>query len=269
MDKILENLRLKNPLIHCISNYVTSNDLANIALALGASPIMADEKEEVEDIVSIADGLLINIGTVNKDRLEAMLLAGRKAKEKKIPIVFDPVGIGASNFRREAGSLILEEVKPDIIKGNLSEIKYLYNQATRQKGVDSEELNLDQVEDYINMCKLLATRYGATILMTGKLDIIASSKEAVVVKTGNETMEKVTGTGCMLGLVVASLAAIEPDRIKALSLGASLFSIGGDRALAYILGKDLGLASFKLALIDYLSKVNYEDIKGEMEIGFY
>ena len=269
MEKILENLREKNPLIHCISNYVTSNDLANIALALGASPIMADEIGEVGEIASIADGLLINIGTINKEKLEAILIAGKKAREKKIPIVFDPVGIGVSRFRKEAGRLILGELRPDIIKGNISEISYLYSESKRQKGVDSENFQLDQLDKYVTMCKTLGARYGATILMTGEIDIIANATRAVIVKTGNKTMEKITGTGCMLGLVVTSLAAVEPDRIKALSLAASLFSIAGDKALAHILEEKLGLGSFKVFLIDYLSKIHYEDIKGEMKIELY
>lgn len=269
MEKIFEKLRKEKPLIHCITNYVTTNDMANVILAIGASPIMADEINEVEDIVDISRGLLLNMGTINKEKFQAMLVAGIRARENYRPIVFDPVGIGASNFRRKAGRVILREAEPDVIKGNISEMKYLYNEGNRQRGVDSEDFELESLDSYMEMCKALAINYKATILMTGEIDIVASPTKLALIKNGNPIMEKITGTGCMLGGVVASFIAVEEDRFKALVASSLLFSIAGERAYRYIKENQLGLGSYKVSLIDNLSKITYKDIEEDMNIEFF
>lgn len=269
MDKILENTRKHKPLVHCISNYVTSNDMANMILATGGSPIMADEEDEVREIVDLAQALLLNIGTINKTKLRSMILAGQEAKESYTPIVFDPVGIGASSFRRKAGRAIISRTSPDIIKGNISEIKYLYNEGNRQLGVDSEDYSREKLDSYIEICKELSIRYGATIVMTGKVDIITNYKRLALIKNGNDQMERVTGTGCILGGIIAALMGESRQAFEAASLGCIIMGLAGDRALDYVRENDLGLGSFRNALIDQVSRLDYEDIKGEMEVEFY
>ncbi|HWT27027.1 MAG TPA: hydroxyethylthiazole kinase, partial [Mobilitalea sp.] len=126
-DRIIEKIREKSPLVHCITNYVTVNDCANILLACGASPIMADDRLEVEEITSISNALVINIGTLNERTVDSMLAAGRKANELNHPVILDPVGAGASRLRTDTVKRLLSEVKFSVIRGNISEIKAVYN----------------------------------------------------------------------------------------------------------------------------------------------
>ena len=135
--ELLNRLKNKKPLIHNITNYVTVNDCANILLAIGASPIMADDLKESADITSIASALVINIGTLNERTIESMIASGKKANELNIPVVLDPVGAGASSFRNETTKRILEEIKISVLRGNISEIKFIAGLESEKKGVDA------------------------------------------------------------------------------------------------------------------------------------
>lgn len=269
MKNILEKVKNQSPLVHCMTNYVAANDTANAILALGASPIMADEIDEMKDICMISDTLLINIGTINRKKFNSMIFAGKEARANGTPIIFDPVGVGASSFRRNVSKIILKEAMPDIIKGNISEIKFLHNEGYKQKGVDSEYYNEDSLEDYIEICKKLSQKHAATVVMTGEIDIITNSKKVALIRNGNNMMEKVTGTGCMLGGVIGSLCLDGVEAFESAVLGTLLFNIAGDRAKNYVDERDLGFGSFRVKLIDFLSKVTEEDIKGEMDIEIY
>lgn len=151
IEKMLENVRTKCPLIHNITNYVTVNDCANVLIACGASPIMADDKDEVEDITTICAGLNINIGTLNRRSIASMLIAGKRANKLNHPVVLDPVGVGASKLRTDTAMQLLEEIKFAVIRGNISEIKTLVFGSGTTKGVDADmadkitEENLDEI----------------------------------------------------------------------------------------------------------------------------
>ncbi len=268
-EEILNLVREKTPLVHCITNYVTVNDMANIILAGGGSPIMADEVEEVEDIVKISDSLLLNIGTINAEKLKSSLKAGKCAKELDKLVIFDPVGIGASEFRKKASREILDISRPNIIKGNISEIKFLYGENNRQKGVDGEDYNENSLDTYIDMCKNLAGRYESLIVMTGEVDIITDGEKVGLIRNGNKYLEKITGTGCMLGGLISSFALDKENLFDSSIMAVLLFTVSGDRALKYVRDKKLGLGSMKVALIDNISKLEYKDIKGEMKIEIY
>ncbi|WP_312649100.1 hydroxyethylthiazole kinase [Aminipila sp.] len=211
----LENVRQESPLIHNITNYVTVNDCANILLACGASPIMSDDTEEVEEITSICGGLNINIGTLNQRTIESMLLAGKKANQLKHPVVLDPVGAGASKLRTETSHQLLKQVKFTVIRGNISEIKTIAIGEGSTKGVDANvadcitEENLDEA---VKFAKEFAKKMEAVIAITGAIDIVADSNKAYIIRNGNPMMSKITGTGCMLTAMTTAYIVANPDR---------------------------------------------------------
>ena len=178
-QNMLENVRQKCPLIHNITNYVTVNDCANIVIACGASPIMADDKEEVAEITTICSGLNINIGTLNSCTIASMLIAGKRANELNHPVVLDPVGAGASKLRTETAMQLLEEVKISVIRGNISEIKTLASGSGTTKGVDADEADKvteEKLDDVIAFAKAFAKKTGAVIAITGAIVIVADSE---------------------------------------------------------------------------------------------
>ena len=195
---IYENVRKGCPLIHNITNYVTVNDCANIVLACGASPIMADDKDEVAEITTICSGLNINIGTLNSRTIDSMLIAGKKANELGHPVVLDPVGAGASKLRTDTAMKLLEEVKFTVIRGNISEIKTLASGNGSTKGVDADvadkvtEENLDEV---VAFAKAFARKTGAVIAITGAIDIVADAKKAYCIYNGEPMMSFCNDSG--------------------------------------------------------------------------
>ena len=191
-----DNVRTKCPLIHNITNYVTVNDCANMVLACGASPIMADDAAEVEDITTICGGLNINIGTLNSRTITSMLLAGKKANALGHPVVLDPVGAGASKLRTDTAFRLLREVQFAVIRGNISEIKTLASGAGTTKGVDADvadkvtEENLDAAVDF---AKKFAAETGAVVAITGAIDIVADGEKAYCIRNGHPMMSSITG----------------------------------------------------------------------------
>lgn len=234
LREIFENVRERRPVIHSITNYVTANDCANILNACGASPIMADSKEEAADITANSNGLYLNIGTLNDNTLEAMLIAGKKANELGHPIVFDPVGIGASEYRMKAAEEILREVKCTVIRGNISEIRKLASGKGTVTSVDadnSDRLTADNLEDVINSAKSLSAKSGAVIAITGTIDIAADSKKAYLIRNGNPMMTTVAGTGCQTSALVTAFVASNPDKTLEATAGAmSAMGIAGEMA---------------------------------------
>lgn len=164
INEALNALHVKKPLVHHITNYVTVNDCANVVLAIGASPVMADELKEVGDMVSICNALVLNIGTGNERTLLSMIEAGKVANAKNIPVLLDPVGIGATPFRFESVALLLKEVKFSVIRGNMAEIKTIAGLEAKSAGVDS----LDDESDGGKIAQALALKLGCTIAITGK-----------------------------------------------------------------------------------------------------
>lgn len=196
----LEKVRETSPLIHNITNYVTANDCANILLACGASPTMADDASEVEEITTISNALNINIGTLNA-MVTGMFLAGKKANELGRPVVLDPVGAGASRLRTDTACRLIDEIRFTVIRGNISEIKTLASGSGTTKGVDADAADIvteDTLDSTVAFVKTFAAKTGAVIAVTGAIDLVSDAERTFVIRNGRPMMGRVTGTGCML-----------------------------------------------------------------------
>lgn len=202
----LDLLRQKAPLIHNITNYVAMNFTANVLLSAGASPVMAHALEEVEDMVGIADALVVNIGTLSRPWVESMLKAMRRAKSKGIPVVLDPVGVGATRFRSEVADLLLNE-HPDIIRGNASEILALAKADIKTKGVDSKHAS----ETAVDAARLISVQRGCIVCVSGATDYIIRQSETSSVDNGHPLMAHVTGMGCAATALIGAFAATSPS----------------------------------------------------------
>lgn len=257
INRLLIKLRAEKPLVHCLTNYVTVNDCANILLALGASPTMSNYIEEVEDVVEKSASLVINIGTLSKDMLNSMIVAGKKANEIGVPIVLDPVGVGSSSFRRESAFEILREVKVSVIRGNIAEIMILSGMAGKVKGVDSEEIRLENSGE---VALKLAKKLNTVIAMTGDIDYISDGEKVITINNGNKMMMKVTGCGCMATAIVGAYIGVTKDMLLAASAGILTIGVAGDKALN-LLKSDEGSGSFRVKLIDSIDNIKIEDIK--------
>ena len=188
---MIEQVKNAKPLIHCITNKVTMNDCANALLAIGGSPIMADDEAEVEDITSICQGLLINIGTLNQATIPSMMKAGKKANALQHPVLLDPVGIGASQLRYQTTQQLLKEVHFDVIRGNISEMKALMNIQSQSRGVDanaSDSITDENLDENIIWLQQLSSKTGAIIAVSGAIDVIVDSQNAYIVRNGCQEM---------------------------------------------------------------------------------
>jgi hydroxyethylthiazole kinase len=248
VDDLSSNLKLlkkRNPLVHNITNVVVTNVTANALLAIGASPIMAYAKEEMEDIISISDALVLNIGTLTKDIIDVMLLAGKYANIKNIPVVFDPVGAGASSLRNDASKEIISNIKLAIIRGNESEIANIYGIKIETKGVESRA----HIEDKTGLAKELALRVSSAVCISGKEDIISDGSVVFSVKNGDAVLTKMTGSGCISSSVMGAFAAIDKNSVKASLTGAVAIGICGELAAA----KSKMSGSFQVEFFNNLS----------------
>ncbi len=270
MNNIYGNLKKNTPLVHSITNYVTVNDCANIVLAVGGSPIMADSILEVEEITSICSALVINIGTLNERVIDSMIKAGRKSNQIGNPTILDPVGVGASTLRLKTTFKLLEEVSFSIISGNVSEIKTIYKESGKTTGVDANEedkIEEENLDEMVQMCKDLSKRTGAIISLTGAIDIVASSKRVNVIYNGNPLMSKVSGTGCMLSTVIgAYCGANKDDLFNATTLAVAHMGLAGEIAFEKLRQVQGGTSSYKMFLIDAISQINYEILERGLKI---
>lgn len=265
LNQMLENVRKSCPLIHNITNYVTVNDCANILLACGGSPIMADDVEEVEEITSICGGLNINIGTLNSRTISAMLLAGKKANALGHPVVLDPVGAGASALRTRTANQLLEQVNFAVIRGNISEIKTLAHGQGTTKGVDADvadavtEENLPQA---VAFAKAFAQKTGAVIAITGAIDLVADAKTAYCIRNGHPMMSTVTGTGCQLSAMTAAYVTANPDaKLEAVAAAVCAMGICGEIAHERLSPLD-GNSSYRNYIIDAVCHLDGETLEG-------
>lgn len=269
-ETIFENVKKNVPLVHSITNYVTVNDCANIILACGGSPIMADDINEVCDITSICSSLVINMGTLNERTIQSMIAAGIRANELGHPVVFDPVGAGASALRNETALKLLKEVQFAVIRGNISEIKFLATGSGNTKGVDAsaddttESKNTDGV---INFAKSLAKTTGSVIVITGSTDIVADERSAYIVKNGHPMMSRVTGTGCMLTAVIGCfLGANQNAVLDATAAAVASMGLCGELAYQKLYELDGGTNTYRTLLIDFMSKLDVETLKAGAKI---
>lgn len=252
-QELLETVRQRKPLIHAITNYVTANDCANVLLACGGSAIMADDADEVEEITAICDGLNINLGTLSRQRIPSLFLAGKKANALGHPVVLDPVGAGACTRRTETALQLLEEVQFSAIRGNISEIKALALGKGKTNGVDADladTVTADNLEEAAEFAKRFAEKTGAVVVMTGAIDIVADGRRAYCIYNGHPAMATVTGTGCQLSVLTTAYIASNPETVlEAAAAAVCGMGLCGEKARQRMTALD-GNASYRNYIID-------------------
>ena len=250
--EVLGRVRTQCPLIHNITNYVTVNDVANAVLALGASPIMADDIAEAADITAMSAALVVNIGTLNSRTLASMLDAGRRANAQGVPVVLDPVGAGASRLRNEAMEQLLREVKLTVLRGNLSEIAFVAGLQAAAKGVDVSEADAGKDPEMVALTA--ARRLDCTVAITGAVDVITDGGRVARIHNGHRLLSRVTGTGCMTTALVGACAGVAEDAFLAAVAGVASMGIAGE--IAFELAGSRGTGSFHMAILDALSRMD-------------
>lgn len=267
---ILQKVKDKNPLVHCITNYVTVNDCANSILACGGSPIMADDEKEVEEITSICHALDLNIGTLNERTIKSMIKAGKKANELLHPVVLDPVGAGASTLRTETTFKLLEEVNFSVIRGNISEIKTISKGSGTTKGVDADLCDMimeENIEEAIIFARELSKKTGAVIVITGVIDIVADEKKVYLIRNGHVMMSQITGTGCMLTALITAFCGANTEQIlEATATAVGMMGLCGELAYENVVKKNGGTSSFRGELIDQISLMGGETLERGLKI---
>ncbi|MDI6601559.1 MAG: hydroxyethylthiazole kinase [Thermoanaerobacteraceae bacterium] len=261
IERLLNCVREKRPLIHHITNMVTVNDCANITLAIGGLPVMAHAIEEVEEMVAASQALVLNIGTLTREQVDAMIMAGKTANSLKIPVVLDPVGAGATGMRTESAKRILNEVKIAVIKGNSAEIGILSGAGGKIRGVEAEGIHND-IESY----KRFAKDNDCIVAVSGATDVITDGSRVAYVDNGHPMMSTITGTGCMLSSVVGCFCGAESDYFDATVAAFASFGLAGELAAAHPEVK--GQASFKVAFFDEIYNLTEEKIKAGIKVRF-
>ena len=241
----LARIRERKPLVHQITNYVVMNETANATLALGALPVMAHAREEVEEMVGLASALVINIGTLSPPWVEAMLLAGKRANERGIPVVVDPVGAGATTYRTETARLLLDEVEVTVLRGNAGEIATLVGVEAEVRGVESIAAGGDPAE----LARAAAEALGVVASVTGPIDHVSDGSEVLRIANGHELLGTVSGTGCMSTAITGCFLAAKPEAaVEAAAEALAAFGVAGEDAAAQARGP----GSFHAALYDAL-----------------
>ena len=253
LKTMLENVRAKSPLVHNITNYVTVNDVANVLLAAGGSPIMSDDADDVEDITSICGGLNINIGTLNKNTIPSMFLAGKKANALGHIVLLDPVGAGASRLRTDTANRLMQEVRFDAVRGNISEVKTLCTGSGSTKGVDADavdavtEANLD---NGVQLVKTFAAQTGCIIAVTGAIDLVSDGERCWCIRNGRAEMSRITGTGCQLSALMTAFLVANPDRkLDAAAAAVCMMGLAGEIGWANMQPGD-GNSTYRSRIID-------------------
>lgn len=248
----LQRLREAAPLVHNITNFVVMNNTANALLAIGASPVMAHAPEEVEEMVGIASSLVINIGTLSREWIEAMGIAMEAATIKGIPIIFDPVGAGATTYRTDTCRELLRKTSPTVIRGNASEIMALIDTTIKTRGVDSSA----QGSSADSAATALAREYDCVVVVSGAIDLVTDGTVKNYVKNGHELMTKVTGLGCTATALIGAFTAINQDSLTAATHAMAVMGICGEIAAASATGP----ASLQMNLIDCLYYLDEKQI---------
>jgi len=244
----LKALREKKPLIHNITNYVVMNYTANALLACGASPVMAHASDEVEEMVSLAGALVLNIGTLTPYWIDSMLKAGKRANELNVPIILDPVGSGATKLRTDSAKQLIDELSISVVRGNASEVLSLAHEGSRTKGVDS----IHTVDDAADAALILAKELNTTLAITKTVDLITDGKLIYRVFNGHELMGYVTGTGCTATVIIGAFLAVDRDPVEATTTALAYFGLAGEKAAI----KSQAPGSFQVAVLDALYTID-------------
>jgi len=255
-EKAAQNLaavREKKPLIHNITNFVVMNTTANTLLAMGASPVMAHAENEVEEMVSFAGALVLNIGTLTDAWIASMITAGKKANTLNTPVILDPVGSGATSLRTDSAVKIIEQTRVSVIRGNASEILSLRRSDSKTKGVDA----IHSVEEAAEAATILARELRTTLAITGPTDLVTDGDRTIRVANGHPLMGYVTGTGCAATAVIGAFLAVDDDPVSATATALAFFGLAGEKAGE----KAAAPGSFQTALIDALYTITPEALK--------
>lgn len=250
---MLSRIRKTRPLVHHITNIVVANDNANVMLSVGALPVMACAPEEVEEMVSGARALVLNLGTPTKEMVESALFAGKKANALGIPVVLDPVGAGATCFRKESALFLLRNVHVTIVRGNVAEIRALLGLASRMRGVESEEVG----EDYASIAQEAARRFCTVSAVTGAVDYVSDGERTIAVHNGHPLLTSVTGTGCMATSLCGAFVGVEEDPLLAASGALGFLGVCAERAAL----RAEGPGTFRMHLFDVMHALS----EGEFE----
>jgi len=308
INPIFENVRKKSPLIHTITNYVTANDCANMLLACGASPIMADDVEEAVEITGLCHGLTINLGTLNQNKISSMLSAGKWANELGHPVILDPVGIGASKLRTETALRLIKEVSFSVIRANISEMKVLISdikneekssnegstkdgktgnegstkdgktsnegsmEGGKTRGVDadiSDQITEENLAEAVLFAQAAARKLGAVVAISGAIDIVADQEKAYCIRNGHPMMRLVTGTGCQLSALTAAFAAANPNMpLEAAAAAVCAMGVCGEIGCRRLSEMD-GNASYRNYIIDAMYHLTPERLEKEARYEVY
>jgi hydroxyethylthiazole kinase len=256
----LRRLREAKPLVHQITNYVVMNETANATLALGALPVMAHAREEVEEMVALAGALVINIGTLSPHWVESMLAAGRKANELGTPVVLDPVGAGATTYRTETAKRILDDVGVAVLRGNVGEVATLVGVAAEVRGVES----IDAGGDAADLARSAARSLGVVASVTGAVDHVSDGERVLAISNGHPLLAAITGTGCMSSAVTGCFLAVNRDAPLAAAAEALVaFGVAGEDAAVGARGP----GSFHVQLYDALAALDPDTLDGRAKVG--
>lgn len=263
LGQCLENVRKAGPLVHNITNYVTVNDVANVLLACGGSPIMSDEPEDVVDITSICGGLNINIGTLNQNSIKAMFLAGKRANELNHMVLLDPVGAGASKLRTDTAVELIRKVRFTVIRGNISEIKTLALGSGTTKGVDADiadAVTEDSLDSSVSFVKDFAKNTGSIVAVTGAIDLVSDGEKCFVIRNGRPEMGRITGTGCQLsGMMTAFLVANPDNLLESAAAAVCTMGLAGEIGWNNMKPED-GNSTYRNRIIDAIYNMNPSDL---------
>jgi len=255
----LRELRERKPLVHQITNYVVMNETANATLALGALPVMAHACEEVEEMVGLASALVLNIGTLSEHWIEAMLLAGRAARSRGIPVVLDPVGVGATGYRTDTARRILDEVDVTVLRGNAGEVATLVGAEAEVRGVESIAAGLEPEE----LAREAARQLGLVASVTGAVDHVSDGERALAVENGHPLLAMVTGTGCISSALTGCFLAAKPEEpLEAAAEALATFGVAAEDAAAGAKGP----GTFHARLYDALAALEPETLDGRAQV---
>lgn len=271
IKKLLENVEEKEPLVQCITNFVTVNDCANILLAIGATPTMAMDVREVEEAVARVSALVCNMGAI--EHTESMIIAGKRANELQIPVVLDPVGAGGTTLRRNTVKELLEKVQFTAIRGNASEIKAIAGVCSLGRGVDASKEDMvseDSLKEDIFVFETLAKQLHCVIAVSGAIDVITDGERTMLIRNGCKTMARITGSGCMLTtLIGAFCGANKEDAFHATSLAVGVMGIAGELAEEKRRKNKTGNATYRNDFIDSIFNITAEEIEEKMNYEVY
>lgn len=256
--ELLARIRERHPLVHHITNFVVMNDTANLTLALGALPVMAHAKEEVAEMVAAAGALVLNPGTLTSEWVEAMLIAGKRANELGVPVVYDPVGVGATSLRNETGERFLSELRLAVVRGNSGEVGALAGAGGRVKGVES----IEGVKDPAQVARNLAHKHRTVVAITGQRDILSDGVRTLGVDNGHIMLKTITGSGCMSTTAVAAFCAVESNYLVASAAALACYGLAAQAAAE----RSHGPGTFRAELLDAVYQLTPDQVKSGVRI---